>query len=312
MVDLKIKLPESFFLAEERDGYWVSAEMKELWAVQLDMLCEFDRVCKKYNLNYILEFGTLLGAVRHKGFIPWDDDLDVSMLREDYDKLMEVAPKEFKHPYFLQNFHNEKNYDACVAKLRRSDTTFFIKQNIRYHVKFNQGIFMDIFVFDRVPDNSLETLRAINEESWLAWYRMITSRHGIYAERTMLRSIIKQIYYRIRYGSNSDMLNRWESIARKFYNIKSDYVGTILYIKMHCRPRVWLEKTIEAPFEGFMFSIPEAYDQLLTQCYGDYMTPKQEGSIHTRVFFDANRSYKDVLADKSVMKSIAKEMMGDS
>ena len=75
MVELKIKLPDSFFYEEERDGYWVSSEIKELWAVQLDLLNEFDRVCKKYNLKYILDFGTLLGAIRHKGFIPWDDDL---------------------------------------------------------------------------------------------------------------------------------------------------------------------------------------------------------------------------------------------
>ena len=85
MVDLNIKLPESFLQEEEREGVVVSAELKKLWAVQLDLLCEFDRVCKKHGLRYILDFGTLLGAIRHKGYIPWDDDQDVSILCEDYD-----------------------------------------------------------------------------------------------------------------------------------------------------------------------------------------------------------------------------------
>ena len=116
MVDLKVKLPDSFFHEEVRDGYLVTAKVKELWAVQIDLLCELDRVCKKYNLKYILDFGTLLGAVRHKGFIPWDDDLDVSMLREDYDKLMEVGPTEFTHPYFLQNHDTEIGYDITIKE----------------------------------------------------------------------------------------------------------------------------------------------------------------------------------------------------
>ena len=142
MVELNIKLPESFFLEEERDGYLVSAEMKSLWAVQLDLLYELDRVCRKHGIKYILDFGTLLGAIRHKGYIPWDDDIDVSMLREDYDKLLSVASQEFKEPYFLQTEYSDPGSLRPNAQLRNSRTCGILKMDLVPLHGYNQGIFI--------------------------------------------------------------------------------------------------------------------------------------------------------------------------
>ncbi|MEE3413068.1 MAG: LicD family protein, partial [Bacteroidales bacterium] len=97
MVDLKVTLPKDFLQEEKRDGFVVSPAMKEVWAVELDLLAEFQRVADKHKINYIASGGTMLGAVRHKGFIPWDDDVDIMMLRKDYNKLLSVAG-EFEHP----------------------------------------------------------------------------------------------------------------------------------------------------------------------------------------------------------------------
>ena len=102
MVDLKIQLPEDYLNEEERDGYLVTSEVKQLWAVLLDILVQIDSICKKHNIQYFLCGGTLLGAVRHRGFIPWDDDLDVMMKRNDYNRFCEVAPIELQQPYFFQ------------------------------------------------------------------------------------------------------------------------------------------------------------------------------------------------------------------
>ena len=101
MVNLKIKLPEGFLDEEVRDGFTVTTERKKIWAVELDLLVEALRVCNKYGLKVWADSGTMLGAVRHKGFIPWDDDIDLAISRDDYEKLCEVGPKEFKYPYFL-------------------------------------------------------------------------------------------------------------------------------------------------------------------------------------------------------------------
>ena len=97
----------SFNLNEEvMDGHTVTADMKKLWAVEMDLAKKLLEVCKKYNLKIWAEGGTLLGAVRHKGFIPWDDDLDFVMMRDDFEKLIEIGPKEFNEPYFLQTIYN--------------------------------------------------------------------------------------------------------------------------------------------------------------------------------------------------------------
>ena len=228
MVDLKLKLPDSFFHEEVRNGHLVTAKVKELWAVQIDLLCEFDRVCKKYDLKYILDFGTLLGAVRHKGFIPWDDDLDVSMLREDYDKLMEIGPTEFKHPYFLQNHETEPGYDCSVVKLRRTDTTFIMSENTKHRTKYNQGIFIDIFVFDNIPTDDKEFVLKINQESYNAYLSMYVMLHfpSLKDGYKFPLVLIRYIYYKLRYKSPTRAYQRLLAIANRYG--PSEFVANIM------------------------------------------------------------------------------------
>ena len=139
---------------EKRDGYVVETKMKKIWSVQLDLLMELQRVCNRYNIKMFVVWGTLLGAIRHKGFIPWDDDLDVGLLREDYDKLCEIASKEFCEPYFFQTADSDRNFFIGYARLRNSDTTGIIKDNL--DVEYNNGIYIDIYPLDGYPQNNLK------------------------------------------------------------------------------------------------------------------------------------------------------------
>ena len=156
VMEIQLKLPNGYLEPEFREGFFVDAKRKKIWAVELDLLSQFTRVCEKYNLSYYLDGGTLLGAVRHKGFIPWDDDVDVIMPREDYDKLFEVAEIEFKEPYFFQTPLTETNFFRGHAKLRNSSTTGYILDDRKK--KINNGIWLDIFPLDGVADLALQRI----------------------------------------------------------------------------------------------------------------------------------------------------------
>ena len=122
MVTLSIQLPEDFLNEEVRSGFTVTRKMKEVWAVELDLLAQFDRVCRKHAIHYVASGGTLLGAIRHHGFIPWDDDIDLMVSRSDYDKLCAVAAQEFGQPYFFQTEYADPGFMRGFARLRNSAT----------------------------------------------------------------------------------------------------------------------------------------------------------------------------------------------
>ena len=134
--------------------YEISPETRELFKVNLDLLKKFKSICEKYSITYYASCGTLLGAVRHEGFIPWDDDMDLFLMWDDYKKFLEVAPKECSYPYFFQSHLTEDEGEASASRLRRSDTTGYTqweKNNIT-DVNYNKGIFIDIFPIFYVPD----------------------------------------------------------------------------------------------------------------------------------------------------------------
>ena len=182
MVNLNIKLPAKFLKEEIRCGHTVTSQMKEIWAVELDLLAEFQRVCEKYNIRYFASGGTLLGAVRHQGFIPWDDDLDVEMFREDYKKLCEVGPKEFKKPYVFQNEYTESGSLRGFSKLRNSQTTaMYEHEKLPCYDGYDKGIFIDIFPLDSILDNPEKQRRKNNKVD--KWCRAYLSSIDIYYNR---------------------------------------------------------------------------------------------------------------------------------
>ena len=148
----QLEIADSFYQEEERCGYVVSAHMKKVWAVELDLLYQLQQVCEKYGIQYYGSGGTILGAERHKGMIPWDDDIDIMMLRDQYDLLCSHAD-EFEEPYFFQTFDTDEGYFRGHAQLRNSNTTGVLVDEAKKNVPFNQGIFIDIFPLDNIVRN---------------------------------------------------------------------------------------------------------------------------------------------------------------
>ena len=139
-------------------GYEVSARMKRIWAMELDMVRRFVEVCEEYHLQYWMMGGTLLGAVRHKGFIPWDNDIDLAMPRADYNRLLEIGPTEFMAPMFFQTPVTDKaRFFNTYLKIRNGNGTAATREEVESGM--NGGMFIDIFCLDEIPDDLRERKR---------------------------------------------------------------------------------------------------------------------------------------------------------
>lgn len=238
-------------------------------AVLLELLKEFDRICKKHNIHYVIFCGSALGAVRHKGFIPWDDDLDVSMLRDDYEHFLKVAPDELKEQYYLQAEFSE-HWPMNFSKLRKNHTTCLEK----YHPKdkkSHQGIYIDIFPCDNAADKD-------RGRKWQFYASRIVVAKALSRRGYETDSRMKKVFMACCHLLPMKPFHRYA--MRKKKN-DSKYVHTFLACtskyKKGVYKRSWFTETIEMDFEDMKVPVSVHYDELLTTMYGDYMTlPSEE------------------------------------
>ena len=145
-----MNFPEGYFENEVREGFFVPSMIKRSWAAELDVLAQIDRICRKYNIQYFAEWGTLLGAVRHNGFIPWDDDLDIGMKREDYEKFLEVAERELPQGYRINNCRSRDDFWLFLARVMNTSHISFDDEHLRSSHEFPYIAGVDIFIMDYV------------------------------------------------------------------------------------------------------------------------------------------------------------------
>ena len=259
------------------------------------MLYELDRVCKKLNIQFFLDGGTLLGAARDGRFIPWDDDIDVSMLREDYDRFIQEAPEEFEYPLFLQTGYTEKDYFHGHCQLRNSETCAILACDVG-KVFFNQGIFLDIFVLDDLfPEKAADQYQARNE----LWARRKKWYHHDYHPNPIRWGVrwVRYLLYRAQYPDSASFYAEMEKIFRSVE--KSEYLDYMMLNQgqeeVHLLKRAWYDRVVSLSFEGSDFPVPAGYKEYLSCYYGeDWKTPKNSPSMHTaygEVLYDVSHSY---------------------
>ncbi len=267
-VQLCIKSRQS----DEPFGYDDSHEgkMTDIQDVLFGYLLEVDRICRKHNIKYFLGGGTLLGAVRHGGFIPWDDDADIMMLREDYDKFLEVAQNELPNGLTLQTSKTDKYCHYPFAKIR-IDSTMFATKFSKTHEGMNNGMAFDIFAHDKTADSHIgQTLHVqftllIRSMIFNKWNkRKIDNKKKF---QSFVANILKVIFP-IR-------LSEW--IQYKIFklfkhkkNAKYLYDGMGRNIRNGAFPKYYLDEVIYVNIKGHDFPIPKEYDKYLTYLYGDY------------------------------------------
>lgn len=275
-----------------------TATLQEHQNALFSLLKEFDRVCRELSIPYILFAGTLLGAVRHKGFIPWDDDLDVMMLREDYERFIREADRILdREGFYLQREFSE-NWPMFFSKLRLNHTTCLEK----YHPKnpnHHQGVYMDIFPCDHAAGSALG--RRIQFYASKVVIAKSLDKRGYETDSTK-----KKLFIRIcRLLPMKPFLaivvsggNRNGALLHSFLGGASRYTKNIY-------PRHFFEKRTELPFESGFFYVPEDYDGLLRILYNDYLQlpPEEERAVKQHaVLIDLNRSYEEYADYRNGMK----------
>lgn len=253
-------------------GIILSDEMLRLLQLnELSLLVELDRICRKNGIKYTLAGGTLLGAVRHKGFIPWDDDADVRFKRDQYEKFFEACKNDLDtEHFFLQDYRTDKNYRWGYAKLRLNNTEYVRKG--QEHMKYRTGVSIDIFVTDNVPDSSIGKKYYFYKSYILR--KILYSELGMVSEKSaLMRLWYKFIYKVVPRDSCFRILNK---MAEKS-NVK-ETKGSRSYTWVEPNEtwdRVFdnhfFEGYDELEFEGMMFSVVEDYHEYLKRGYGDYM-----------------------------------------
>ena len=249
--------------------------LRKCQLLQLKIAKEIVRICNENHIPYFLVAGSLLGAVRHKGFIPWDDDMDIGMKREDYNRFIALASKQMKEDFFLQTWDVEKEYGSSFAKIRLNETLFVEKNSEKANI--HKGIYVDVFPFDNVPDNSFQAIMQRLSSTYYKHLLLNKCRYD-YVNRSDRKKmlIVKFLKTLSIFYSYECIHKRYLLTMTKYNSVETKRViafgGANLY-KKELLKREWVEKLTPLLFEGESFLCPMDYDAYLTHFYGDYMTP---------------------------------------
>lgn len=301
---------DDFLKEEVRCEFVVDKARKQLWGCELEMLKVFEEFCQHYHLDYFLIYGALLGAVRHKGFIPWDDDLDLGMLRKDYDVFLQHADEWFKEPYFVQNGWNDKGYFGRITRIRDSRTTGVIWRD--RHKKCNNGVFIEIYPVDNICEDERvyhdQVRRAERLASLMYHYQY---PFEIKSTKGKLLNLGAKAFVGI--ATLEKVFKKFDSICAEHSKEKCVFCNTISAADGLADHGTGPEKhwyiddvieTTEVPFENTTVRIPKNYDRCLRLAYGDYMQlpPVEERGQHHNsiVYYDPSKPYTEAIRSGEV------------
>lgn len=262
-----------------RTGYVLTEqELRDLQLIEVEMLAEVDRICKKCGIKYCISAGTMLGAVRHQGFIPWDDDADVAFLRPEYEKFRKACETELdKTRFYFQDYRNTRGYRWGYGKLRRRGTEF-IRLNQEF-MPYEQGVFIDIMPYDNVPDNYI--LRAFNNFRCFLYRKAFWSAVGR-KTTTGFTKLVFEVLYKIPEEKLYKSYNRFIARCNRKTTKRIRIFAFPVPGKEFGYLRSSFDELVEIEFEGVTLMGMKDYDTYLGYKYGNYMKlpPVEKRKVH--------------------------------
>ncbi len=294
---------ETYFQGEEQEGFYVEEKMKRAWAAQIEVLKEVERICRKYDLKYYAGYGTLLGAVRHKGFIPWDDDMDIFMLRDDYESFLSIIQKEMEEEYAFLNIYLEEDYGEVFSRIVNGRSINFTQEHLKRYHGCPYVVGVDIFPLDFIPRNkqdddlrqelyryvlSVKRIAAGGGTDLDQYLAQTEELCGVKIDRS--KPIVRQLII---------LMDRLSSL---YHREESDEVA-ILHSNVNGftkrMKKEWFDEVVWMPFENTEIAVPGNYDDCLRAIYGiKYMTPRRF-KAHDYPFYKKQDAILEAMREKS-------------
>lgn len=258
------------------------ATLRKVQLTELEITKEIGRVCELHHIPYVLYRGTFLGAVRHRGFIPWDDDMDVAMLREDYDRFCQIAPQALGENYCFQNWHTDEHYAHPFGKVRKRGTLFV---EAKCKPLAENGIYVDVYPLDAAPAEEGE--KRLLAQKLLHLYRLKLMKSGYTpwkeGERTVWKKRIGYLLYQTAalFFSHKQLIDLYEKTFRAVAPSGTVYEQSAMPVSYYF-PESQFRELESYPFEDTVFPGPRDFDTNLSTLYGDYMELPPEGKRENR------------------------------
>lgn len=292
-----MEFAKEFFQKEIREGFEVPEMMKRAWAAEMEILKIVADICEKHGLQYFADGGTLLGAVRHKGFIPWDDDIDICLKREDYNRLIDILPRELKYGVVMSGTYSQEmrlREKMCVPQLRviADKELWDFSQYMEYFHGFPYGkVGIDIFQMDYIP-----------KENEIAEIQKIIVRQGITLIRDW-KELEKSGDLQVRKKEFEELCNiklddngeiQWQILklmdaVMSLYDKKeSEYITNYPFWILDDKYKMkkeWYDVAVKLPFENMTIAVPAEYERVLEAEYGDWKTPVRGAAAHDYPFY---------------------------
>lgn len=277
-----------YFNKETRCGFEIDSMMKRCWANELELLELLDKICKKMGIKYFVDWGTLLGTVRHKGFIPWDDDIDVCMKRSDFNRFVNYANKKLPKNIRVNSIYSKNNFRSCAAYFTDVSDFSFNAEYLKKHYGFPFKVGIDIFPIDELPTNQgeYELIKSLSLIIRTARDCFILNTDNRYEYLNLVEDFTK-----CKIDQSKDIPAELTRLYEKFNQLYAGSGGRLANIELWSRmgditlSQNVYDEVIYLPFEDTLVPAPAKYDEILTAYYGDYMTPVRGTASHNYPFY---------------------------